>query len=191
LQADNRRRLGNSSMPSPASTALFGNAIRRFRRNRRGSAAVEFALIAPVFFALLFAIFETAMVFFASQVLETGIQDSGRLIYTSQNLTQAQFKTDFCGRVGALFPCNADLCLDVRTYAPGTAINIVDPIDGSGAYVPDCQWQTPQPGWTSVVRAFYPWPLVVTGLGYNISNINRGSATNKRLLAATSAFIPQ
>jgi Flp pilus assembly protein TadG len=32
-----------------------------------GSAAVEFALVAPVFFALLFAIIETAIMFFASQ----------------------------------------------------------------------------------------------------------------------------
>ena len=46
--------------------------MRRFRRNRRGSAAVEFALIATPFFALLFAIIETSIVFFAGQVLETG-----------------------------------------------------------------------------------------------------------------------
>ena len=64
-------------MSSPAgSTAAARKALRRFRRNRRGSAAVEFALVAPVFFALLFAIIETAIVFFAGQVLETVTQDS-------------------------------------------------------------------------------------------------------------------
>ena len=72
-------------MSSPAgSTATVRKALRRFRRNRRGSAAVEFALVAPIFFALLFAIFETALVFFAGQVLETGTQDSGRLLFTNQ-----------------------------------------------------------------------------------------------------------
>jgi hypothetical protein len=35
-----------------------------------------------------------------------------------------------------------------------------------------------------VIRAFYQWPLFVTQLGYNISNLN-GS---KRLLSATVAF---
>jgi Flp pilus assembly protein TadG len=30
--------------------------LRRFRRNSRGSAAVEFAIVAPLFFGLLFAI---------------------------------------------------------------------------------------------------------------------------------------
>ena len=40
---------------------------------------------------------------------------------------------------------------------------------------------------TVVVRGFYQWPLFVTGLGYNIANIGRGTL-NKRLLVATSAF---
>ena len=59
-------------MPSPApSRFTFRTALRRFRGNRRGSAAVEFALVAPIFFGLLFAIIETAIMFFAGQVLET------------------------------------------------------------------------------------------------------------------------
>ncbi|MEO8318201.1 MAG: TadE/TadG family type IV pilus assembly protein, partial [Bradyrhizobium sp.] len=39
-------------MSSPAASAR--NILRRVRRNRRGSAVVEFALVAPMFFALLF-----------------------------------------------------------------------------------------------------------------------------------------
>jgi Flp pilus assembly pilin Flp len=72
-------------MSSPAAfTASIRHALRRFRRNRRGSSAVEFALVAPVFFALLFAIIETVIVFFAGQVLETGVQDAGRQLYNHQ-----------------------------------------------------------------------------------------------------------
>ena len=168
--------------------------MRRFRRNRRGSAAVEFALVAPVFFALLFAIIETAMVFFAGQVLETGVQDSGRLLYTSQSVSQVQFKQDFCNRVGALFPCDSlDLCLDVRRYAPGTAITSTIRSMAAEIMSPLAIWQDPLPNYTMVVRAFYPWPLFVTGLGYNIANLkSSGSAiSNSRLLAATAAFRPQ
>jgi Flp pilus assembly pilin Flp len=181
-----RCRPGNVSMPS---TAFVRNAMRRFRRNRRGSVAVEFAVIAPIFFGLLFAIIESAMVFFAGQVLETGVQDSGRLIYTSQNVTEAQFRQDFCNRVGTLFPCpSLDLCLVVRRYAPGIAIDLADPIDAGGNYVPNCIWEDPKDGYTMVVRAFYPWPLFVTGLGFNIANVGRGSTNSSRLLTATAAF---
>ena len=85
-------------MPSSAApTAPVGNILRRFRRNRGGSAAIEFALVAPVFFALLFAIIETAVMFFASQVLETIAQESARMILTGQaqtaSYTQPQFQT--------------------------------------------------------------------------------------------------
>jgi Flp pilus assembly protein TadG len=186
-------------MSSPTgSTATIGEALRRFRRNRRGSAAVEFALVAPVFFALLFAIIESALVFFAGQVLETGIQDSGRLIFTSQancaNMSQAAFKQNICDRVSALLSCSG-IDVDVRSYPAGTAITITDPIV-SGNYVNNTVYQPPacNPNTTTdtvVVRGFYQWPLFVTGLGYNIANINRGSTTSKRLLAATSAFRPQ
>src|SRR4030081_1217221 len=108
-------------MSSPAApTASVRNALRRFRRNRRGSAAVEFALVAPVFFALLFAIIETAIVFFASQVLETITQNSARMILTGQAqtaaYTQAQFQTYVCSQIPALFTC-ANVYVDVESYS--------------------------------------------------------------------------
>jgi Flp pilus assembly protein TadG len=171
--------------------------FRRFRGNRRGSAAVEFALVAPVFFALLFAIIETAMVFFAGQVLETGVQDSGRQIYTHQLQNSglsatdqaASFKQDLCDRVKVLLSCPLDV--DVRFYAPGTVITITDPIDAAGNYDSSgLVFQLPPTGSqaTVVIRGFYQWPLFVTGLGYNIANIGRGGGNSKKLLAATTAF---
>src|SRR3954471_10837726 len=110
------------SMSSPAGpTAALAKALRRFRRNRRGSAAVEFALVAPVFFALLFAIIETAIVFFAGQVLETVTQDSARFIMTGQAQTggysQSDFKNYVCARVTVLFDCQAGISIDVKSYS--------------------------------------------------------------------------
>src|SRR5882724_11798126 len=102
-------------MPSPAASKT--NILRRFRRNRQGSAVVEFALVAPIFFGLLFAIIEMALVFFASQVLETVTQDSARLILTGQaqdsSLTQAQFKNIVCSKIVALFDCVNGVYVDV------------------------------------------------------------------------------
>src|SRR6201994_4843844 len=102
------------------------NLLRRFRRQRRGSAAVEFALVAPVFFALLFAIIEVALMFFASQVLETVTQASARYLLTGQaqsaGLTQAQFKTYVCSQIPALFNC-ANLKINVQSAASFSAIS--------------------------------------------------------------------
>jgi Flp pilus assembly protein TadG len=176
-------------MSSPAgSTATVRKALRRFRRNRRGSAAVEFALVAPVFFALLFAIIETAIVFFAGQVLETVTQDSARMIMTGQAQTtgysQSDFKTYVCGKITVLFDCVAGISIDVQSYSAFSSVSITDPIDGGKNFVPPNNYSPGGPGDIVVVRLFYQWPLIVTGLGYNIANLT-GS---KRLLTATAAF---
>src|SRR6266576_5502272 len=101
----------------PSHIRSFRNLLNRFRRNRGGSTVVEFALVAPIFFALLFAIIETALMFFASQVLETVTQDSARMIVTGQaqtsSYTQTQFKTYVCGQIPALFNCGS-LYVDVE-----------------------------------------------------------------------------
>ncbi|MGO3928549.1 TadE/TadG family type IV pilus assembly protein [Rhodopseudomonas pseudopalustris] len=162
--------------------------MRRFGRNRRGSAAIEFALIAPIFFGLLFAIIEVALMFFAGQVLETAVQDSARLILTGQaqggSFSQSKFRDDVCGRLGGLFTCSG-VFVDVQSYGTDfSKVDISPPIDANKNFVDNMKYAPGQAGDVVVVRAFYQWPLFVTGLGYNVANLS-GS---KRLLTATAAF---
>ena len=187
-------------MPSPAAPSIpSGNLLRRFRRNRSASAAVEFALVAPVFFALLFAIIETAIMFFASQVLETITQDSARVLMTGQAqtgqvgtcadpvtgapapCTQATFKNYVCSQIPALFSCNGanGIFVDVESYPPFTNVVINNQIDASGNFINNMQYNPGGACAIVVVRLFYQWPLFVTGLGYNIANMSG----NKRLLS--------
>lgn len=177
----------SSPTVSRVSRASFGSLLRRFGSNRKGTAALEFALVAPVFFALLFAILETALMFFASQVLETITQNSARMILTGQaqsgNYTQAQFAAYVCSQVPALFNCS-NISIDVESYSSFSSIAINSQIDGSGNFINNMQYNPGGPGDVVVVRVFYPWQLFVTGLGYNISNM----AGSKRLLVATAAF---
>jgi Flp pilus assembly protein TadG len=173
-------------MPSPAASKT--NILRRFRRNRQGSAAIEFALVAPIFFGLLFAIIEMALVFFASQVLETVTQDSARMILTGQaqnaSYTQAQFKNLVCSKLTVMFDCVNGVSIDVQSYTAFANANIADPIDASKNFVAPNNYLPGGPGDVVVVRLFYKWPLFVTGLGFNMSNLS-GS---QRLLTATAAF---
>ncbi len=180
-------------MPSAVSTVSVRSKWRRFCRNRRGSAAVEFALVAPVFFALLFAIFETAIIFFASQVLETITQDSARMISTgqAQNLSYdaTAFKNNVvCPRalgLGAVFDCANGIYIDVQNYNSSFSnIVINSQIDANGNFINNMQYNPGGPCNVVVVRLFYQWPLFVTGLGYDISNLTG----HKRLLSATAAF---
>src|ERR1043165_2856334 len=85
------------------------DTTRRFARQDDGAAGVEFGIVAAPFLALMFAIMETALVFFAGQTLETAVADSARLIMTGQAQTQSftatQFKSAVCARIGGLFDC--------------------------------------------------------------------------------------
>jgi Flp pilus assembly protein TadG len=171
----------------PPSAASLKNLLRRFRRHRRGSAAVEFALVAPVFFALLFAIIEVALMFFATQVLETVTQASARYILTGQaqsgSLTQGQFKTYVCSQIPALFTCG-NVKVDVESYPSFGSISNSSVFEGSGNFVGLTNYCPGNAGDIVIVKLSYQWPLFVTGLGFNMSN----PGTTKRWLTATAAF---
>ncbi|WP_027521691.1 TadE/TadG family type IV pilus assembly protein [Bradyrhizobium sp. Ec3.3] len=188
-------------MPSPAVWKFsIRSMIQRFRRNRRGSAAVEFALVAPIFFALLFAIIETAIMFFAGQVLETVTQDAARSVLTGQAqtgsvsacavsgvaaaCTQTTFKNYVCTQIPALFFDCSSLYVDVSSFSSFSAVTLPSHIDSAGNFDTSTSYSAGSAGDIVVVRLFYQWPLYVTGLGYNPSNL----AGNKRLLVATAAF---
>jgi Flp pilus assembly protein TadG len=178
-------------MSSPAApTAFTRNIFRRFGRNRRGSAAVEFALVAPVFIALLFAIFETAIMFFASQVLETVAQNSARQVLTGQAQgagykTWANFRDNVvCPQIPALLTC-ANVYVDVESTSQFSTATVTNPINSCNFDPSGFGYNPGGPTSTVTVTLYYQWPLFVTGLGYNMSNLC-GSST--RVLQATAAF---
>lgn len=159
-------------------------AMRRLKRREDGSAAIEFGFVAFPFLALVFAILETAIVFFASQSLETAVADSGRLIMTGQAQTQgfdkAAFKNSVCARIFALFDCQAGLIVDVKTYPNFPSIDYSLPLDASGNFQDNTVYQPGNPSDIVVVRLFYQWPIYVAKL--------QNMDGKKRLLAATLAF---
>jgi Flp pilus assembly protein TadG len=162
--------------------------VRRFLRRKDGAAAIEFAMVAAPFLALVFAIMETAIIFFAGQALETAAADSARLIMTGQaqksGFSQAQFKQQVCGKVFGLFNCNAGVQVDVRTYNSFGAINSSKPVNAQGNLNVTPTYQPGGPGDIVVVRLLYQWPVYVSLLGLNLADMSG----NKRLIMATSAF---
>src|SRR5215472_12297774 len=86
--------------------------LGRLIERQEGTAAVEFAIVAAPFLALVFAIMETALVFFAGQALETAVAQSSRWIMTGQAQTAAgggfqasDFSNKVCSYVTGLFNC--------------------------------------------------------------------------------------
>jgi Flp pilus assembly protein TadG len=168
--------------------ALGSSKAFRFLQRDDGAAAVEFALVAAPFIALLFAIMETALVFFAGQTLETATADSARLILTgqaqSQGLTQATFKQQVCAKIYGLFDCANGVYVDVKTYSTFAAADMSKPVDSNGNLVNNFGYAPGGPCAIVVVRLIYQFPVYVSLLGFNLSDMSGG----KRLLIATSVF---
>lgn len=168
---------------------LPARLARRFVREENGAAAVEFALVAVPFLALTFAILETALVFFAGQTLETAVTDASRLIMTGQaqtaNYTKEDFKTQVCNRIAGLFDCAGGVYVDVKQYSSfSAAASPTSPVSNGTFDTSKVTYVPGGPGCIEVVTLYYQWPIYVSLLGNNLSNLN-GS---KRLLVATAVF---
>jgi Flp pilus assembly protein TadG len=156
--------------------------LRRFGRDRKGATAVEFALVATPFLGMLFAIVETALVFFAGQTLETAAGDSARKILTGQakDWSQERFKQEVCGRIFGLFDCGK-IHVNVQAYSSFSSANMSRPMDANGNIVD--AFNPGNAGDVVVARLLYEWPVYVSMLGLNTPGMG-----NKRLLVATVAF---
>jgi Flp pilus assembly protein TadG len=175
----------------PARRLLRARSARRFARAEEAAAAVEFALVAAPFLALIFAIMETALVFFAGQTLEATATEAGRMIMTGQAQTAgytsaADFKTNVvCPALGtnSLFSC-ANVQVDVKTYTTYASINSATPVKDGALDTSQMCYSPGAAGAIEVVRLYYEWPIYLSLLNDSLSNLANG----KRLLIATSVF---
>lgn len=162
---------------------------RRFLRQPSGATAVEFGLIAVPFFFLKMAIIETALVFWAGQMLETGVAESGRMIRTgqvqAQGMDAGQFRTILCGELVVMFDCDGRLAIDVQRAVSFDAADLDrPPVDGAGNFNGGFGFDPGLGGETVIVRAFYRWPVLFNFFGLDAADIGG----RQRLLMATTAF---
>jgi len=182
------QRLARSAMRLRFSPALS--------RCTKGAAAVEFALVGVPFIALLVAIFQATLVFFAGRVLDEITEEASRYIMTGQaqtgGVTQSGFATYLCtgsntsALVSALFNCS-NFMINIQNYANFASASTTTPtltFNGSGNVSNTWTYNTGNPGDIVVVQVMYQWPIVLGPLGFNLSNLSNGN----RLMVSTAVF---
>jgi len=182
-------------------------------RANQGSAAIEFAFIAPMFFALMLGILEIGVMTFAQFAMQNAVTDAGRLIRTgqAQDATalissgialpqcandpassqaifanpQDWFKSQICCGVAALMDCTK---LSVTVAAPATGFSGgFTSLGPAGSYSPGTACSV------VLVRADYVWTIWFPGLAQLLNadlpaNFLVNSGSNGRLLSGTTAF---
>ncbi|WP_407180928.1 TadE/TadG family type IV pilus assembly protein [Bradyrhizobium sp. STM 3562] len=171
-------------------TASGKKRYAAFVTDSKGATAVEFAIVAAPFLALIVALIQTFLVFFAQELLESVVRQSSRLIMTgqvqSQQLDQTGFAKKVCGQVVILFNCGG-LMVDVQVSPNWSAANTSMPVlqfDAQGNVTNTWQYNAGNAGDIVVVRVMYQWPVFMGPLGFNLSNLPNGN----RLIMASAAF---
>ena len=164
--------------------------LKAFRKDKRGATAVEFALISPMFFGLLFAILETGTLFLRVTAIDAGVEEAKRVTMTGQIASagspaaqEVAFRKAFCDQVSWLLACNA-VHFDVRAFTVFGASAMPNPVSGGNLNTGGMQFNPGQPCQIVVIRAYYE-AMSITGMIRNdVATLNGG----KVLLAGSAAF---
>jgi Flp pilus assembly protein TadG len=80
----------------------FRNFIKG-RFGERGAAAVEFALVAPVFLMFVLGIMDVSRLFFIKNLMEYGVEQAARYVMVNPDVTQSALETYADSQVSGLF----------------------------------------------------------------------------------------
>jgi Flp pilus assembly protein TadG len=158
-------------------------------RAEDGATAVEFALVAAPFFALIVAILDLVLLFFAESELQAATEQAARLVLTGQaqsGLSQSQFQQQVCGFLPAMFSCPS-VMVDLQTVAAYTGANTSAPTltyDAQGNVTNTWKYQAGGSGSIQVLRVMYQWPVFPGPLNLNFANLANGQF----LMMATAVF---
>jgi Flp pilus assembly protein TadG len=172
-------------------TMGFRDLLRRAKRDKDGATVVEFALVLPVFLALLFAIFEVGLLFFRQMLLDNALQEAARDILVGK--TQADvaagnaatveqaFKTSICD--GSLFFASNCSAVQMQVLIGTAEINanrdyralINSSVNPPTVTIPAGQSFSPLPTASEdvVVRVFAPTNTIIArlnGIGLTMTN---------------------
>ena len=139
------------------------------------------------------------MVFLAGQILDSGVNDSSRLIRTGLATTASGYTADdyrgaICTKLFGLFDCadHAKLRIKVTEIGAGTFASAAPtaPIDPNCSMTGQCDLtitETYEPGVGSsvvLVEAYYKWPTIVNLPMFDLATMPDGT----RLLSAVRVF---
>jgi Flp pilus assembly protein TadG len=164
---------------------------RKLAADETGSPAVEFALVFPIFIAVVLATLQAGTIFLAKAFFESGAEQAARVVLTNQTgtLTAAQFQTEICNQLTALFNC-AQVTIELQPLPAGaTNLSALLPTFDShgnlvGTPAVDVGANAAASGTDMLLVVMYPWPVYGGPLGLNFANLGSG----KMLMTTTQVF---
>ena len=164
---------------------------RKLIDDETGSPAVEFALVFPIFIGIVLATLQAGSIFLVKAFFELAAEEAARVVLTNQTepLTVAQFQTEVCNQLTALFNC-AQVTVELEPLPAGTTnlTSMLPQFNSSGVVVStppiDVGASAGAAGTDMLLVVMYPWPVYGGPLGLNFANMGNG----KMLMTSTQVF---
>jgi Flp pilus assembly protein TadG len=134
--------------------------LRSFTRNREGSAAIEFAILALPFFVVIFAIAEIAVMYFVDSGLDAALHKTVRQVRVgvakSGSWDATKFKDVLCSELSYSFDCATKLKVRATVITDMSSVTKVNPITAGSLAVTE-DFDLGGSGSYVLVQAFLPW----------------------------------
>jgi Flp pilus assembly protein TadG len=175
----------------PEAKPVRVSLLARFVGNRKGTTAIEFAVLAIPFALLVFAILESCISFGAQQLLANATDEIARQVRTGQltaaNLDQAKLQELLCNKVSIMVgpSCALNIHFDLENYASfaDAALARTRVVDGS-LVTTGFDVKPGGPLTINMLRVFYEWPVMTDFMASMMSNLSG----NKTLLFASATW---
>ncbi|WP_413711648.1 TadE/TadG family type IV pilus assembly protein [Rhizobium sp. Rhizsp82] len=168
--------------------------LNRFKstvRDRSGATAVEFALIAPLFFAIIFSTFEAGWMVIEATMLDRAVDLAIRDIRvgaTAAAKTQDQIKAAVCNQAIMLPGCASSIVVEMTDISSGALPSSNTPCVDRGSNVsPVVAFSPGQRGSIMYVRACFTTDPITPLLGLALSMPKDGKGGY--FLSSSSAFV--
>lgn len=134
--------------------------LRSLSKDRKGSAAIEFAILALPFFVVIFAIAEIAIMYFVDSGLDAALHKAVRQVRVgvakSGSWDAVKFKDVVCKELSYSFGCATKLKVRATVITNMATITKASPISGGSLNVAE-DFDLGDSGSYVLVQAFLPW----------------------------------
>lgn len=151
--------------------------FRQFTKDRKGSAAIEFAILALPFLVLIFAIIELAIMYFVDSGLDAAVHKAVRQVRVGTAKSASwdinKFKTAVCAELAYSFSCSANLKVRATVITDMNSVTKISGISGGTLTVTE-DFNIGGSGDYVLIQTFLPWDPVMKLYAFSGGRLSDG-----------------
>ncbi len=156
-------------------------------KDKDGTTAVEFAMIAFPFFFIIFATIETSLIFVSELALDHGVKRVQSRIETGElqknKTSESEFRSLLCQDASFIIDCSK-VVFDLKSYDDYASVPVATPLKNGDVDSTGFGYALPAADKIAALRVFYKYPMHVDFL----RKLNTGMADGSQLLAEIATF---